>query len=102
MGINLFYHLEFLNTVSKQIFLTYENILFCVWWLQYKMNIFIPKFPNEAPNKRDMNNQLLLRRDAESHNFVAAADASHQQAGKHDAHYLEGKQTISLCPVALF
>lgn len=30
------------------------------------------------------------RREAESHDFVAAANASHQQAGKHDAHYLEG------------
>lgn len=27
VGINFFYHLEFLNTVSKQIFLIYENII---------------------------------------------------------------------------
>lgn len=35
-----------------------------------------------------------LGRGGESHDLVAAADASHQQAGEHDAHNLEGRSQI--------
>lgn len=35
--------------------------------------------------------ELLLGCEDESHDFVAAADASHQHAGEHDAQNLEFK-----------
>lgn len=50
----------------------------------------------KAPKEFDLNSQLLFRCEAESHDFVAAADASHQQAGEHNAHYLEGKRSHTL------
>lgn len=70
---------------------TRESILFCALYLKYKMNILM--YPTEAPRKYALNDQLLLRGEAGSHDFVAAADASHQTAGEHNAHYLELKQS---------
>lgn len=35
--------------------------------------------------------ELLLVGASRSHDFVSASDSSHQQAGKHDAHYLKAQ-----------
>lgn len=47
-------------------------------------------FLNWNSQKNDLNVQLLHRR--ESHDLIATVDASHQQAGKHDARYLEERK----------
>lgn len=65
---------------------TRENIVLLILFEDKK------SFQTAFPLSGIWTNQL--GRGGESHDLVAAADASHQQAGEHDARNLEGRSQI--------